>query len=698
MSERMIGLLLVLVPLAPLAAAAVIALLDHRPRKLAAGLAIAALCVSLLASAVLLRVVLSAGDDGVAHVTGGAGHADAGGEHEVFRLTFSTAWFTYGGSSFDVGLVLDALSAVMMVMVSLVGLLIFVFSVGYMAEDARFVRFFGFLSLFAAAMLGLVASNSLLLLFVCWELVGLASYLLIGFWFEKPAAVAACQKAFLTTRVADLGLFLGMLWLHRETGTLLFHNQGGGLLEQPALAMLLGGSTTGGLALPTVLALLVFWGACGKSGQFPLHVWLPDAMEGPTPVSALIHAATMVAAGVFLVARMFPLFALGGGEDETTTALAVVAWVGAITAVFAALVATAQNDIKRILAYSTISQLGFMMLCLGVGGMAAAIFHLVAHAFFKALLFLGAGSVIHGCLHEQDIRKMGGLAGRMPWTFGAYAVGMMALAGFPLFFSGFWSKEEILHLAHAWPVSQGPFVLALAGTLLTAFYMSRQMLAVFFGRARSGAAEQAHESPQVMVWPLVILAAGAVLLGALATPAWPWFHHFLEGGMAHLDMGKLFEPAVLGLMGVSVALVAAGVGAAWMLYGGGRGWKEADSPDTVERLAPPLHRALAAQLGVDALYRATFLGLRDALAALADNADRWLWGGMVALVGSLGRLAAWLADATDRSGINRGFDAGCEGLGRTGDWVSRLHRVNMQSGLAWIGAGAVVLLLFLAWL
>lgn len=697
MSGLAVAILLVIVPLAPLVAAGIIALLDDRPRKLAATSAIVALAISLLAALVLLGVVLVGGGSGAGgvHEVGGAA-ADAG--PGVLRMTFSTKWLSFGGSELGLGLVLDPMSVVMMAMVSLVGLLIFIFSVGYMWSDARFVRFFGFLSFFAAAMLGVVASNSLLLLFICWELVGLASYLLIGFWFEKPAAVAACQKAFLTTRVADLGLFLGMLWLHGETGTLLFYDQGAGLLEQSALSSLLAGSAVGGVALPTVLALLIFWGACGKSGQFPLHVWLPDAMEGPTPVSALIHAATMVAAGVFLVARMFPLFELGAGEDGTTTALAVVAWVGAGTAVFAALIATAQNDIKRILAYSTISQLGFMMLSLGVGGMAAAMFHLIVHAFFKALLFLGAGAVIHGCHHEQDIRKLGGLSKRMRWTFGAYAVGMMALAGFPFFFSGFWSKEEILHVAHAWPVSQVPFALALAGTLLTAYYMSRQMLAVFFGEARSDAAAHAEECPRVMTVPLVILAAGAILLGVWGTPAWQGFHHFIEGGRASIDFSKLGDLGVLGLMGVSMLLVASGVVAAWLLYGGGRGWQDAGSADPLERRAPLLFRAFAAGFGVDAFYRATFLRLRDALAALADAADRWLWGGAVAVVSALGRLAAWLADIVDRSAINRGFDAGCEGLGRTGGWLAGLHRMNIQSSLSWIGLGAVALILLLAWI
>jgi len=281
-----------------------------------------------------------------------------------------------------------------------------------------------------------VLANSLLLLFVCWELVGLTSYLLIGFWYHKPSAAAAAKKAFITTRVGDIAFLLGTVWLYSQAGTLLFYDQGNGCLEPAALSKLAGQTTALGAAVITGIALLIFCGAMGKSGQVPLHVWLPDAMEGPTPVSALIHAATMVAAGVFLVARMYPLMS---GQSEivphgaegalpTTAALTIITWVGVITAVFAACIAVAQTDIKRILAYSTVSQLGYMMLGLGVGGVAVGMFHLITHAFFKALLFLGAGSVIHGCHQEQDIRKMGGLRRFMPITFATYAVGMMALA------------------------------------------------------------------------------------------------------------------------------------------------------------------------------------------------------------------------------------------------------------------------------
>src|SRR6266496_1163620 len=318
-----------------------------------------------------------------------------------FRVIQNFTWFTFGEQTLRLGFVLDPLAAAMLVMISLVGLCIFVFSVGYMAEDKNFTRFFTYMSFFSGAMLGLVIANSLLLLFIFWELVGLASYLLIGFWIERPSAAGAAKKAFITTRIGDMGFFLGMLWLYNRSGTLLFYDSGNGCLESAGLA-LLGASAT-------FIALLIFCGAVGKSGQFPLHVWLPDAMEGPTPVSALIHAATMVAAGVFLVARTYPLF------EAAPQALTVVAIIGGFTAIFAATMGLASNDIIRILAYSTVSQLGYMMLALGAGSLAAGMFHLFTHAFFKALLFLAAGSVIH-VVGTNDITEMGGLRKYMPRT------------------------------------------------------------------------------------------------------------------------------------------------------------------------------------------------------------------------------------------------------------------------------------------
>src|SRR5436309_8654736 len=358
-----------LIPALPFAASLVILSLSNVRRKSAAALAVIGQLLALAFSILAFLPTL---------------------QTHGFRVVQNFNWFTFGEQTLRLGFILDPLAAAMLMMIALVGLCIFVFSVGYMAEDMNFVRFFAYLSFFSGAMLGLVIANSLVLLFIFWELVWLASYLLIGFWIERPSAAAAAKKAFVTTRIGDMGFFLGMLWLYNRSGTLLFYDGGNGCLESAGLAML-GASP----AVAGFIALLIFCGAAGKSGQFPLHVWLPDAMEGPTPVSALIHAATMVAAGAFLVARVYPLFSLGA-INGVTPSLTVVVWIGVTTALMAALIAIAQADIKRILAYSTVSQLGLMMVSLGVGGVAAGIMHLLAHGFFTALLFLGAGPVLHG--------------------------------------------------------------------------------------------------------------------------------------------------------------------------------------------------------------------------------------------------------------------------------------------------------------
>src|SRR5215211_4110380 len=500
-----------LLPAVPFAAAVVILSLGKSRRKGAAVLAIGGQIVVLAISIVAFVPTL---------------------QTHGFRAFQNFTWLTFGEQTLRLGFVLDPLAAAMLVMISLVSLCIFVFSVGYMADDKNFTRFFAYLSFFSGAMLGVVIANSLLLLFMFWELVGLASYLLIGFWIDRPSAAAAAKKAFITTRIGDMGFFLGMLWLYNRSGTLLFYDDGRGCLESAGLA-LVGASAT-------FIALLIFCGAIGKSGQFPLHVWLPDAMEGPTPVSALIHAATMVAAGVFLVARVYPLFSLGA-INGVTSSLTVVVWIGVTTALLAALIAIAQSDIKRILAYSTVSQLGLMMVSLGVGGVAAGIMHLIAHGFFKALLFLGAGSVIHGCHHEQDIRKMGGLRGLMPVTFLTYAIGMMALSGVPLFFVGAWTKEEILHGTERWPQSHVPHYLMMAGVVLTALYMTRQVIYVFFGAKREGV-EEAHESPRVMTMPLLVLAVCTVALSVVVTPAWPWLHDYLSGRTPGFNLTRLIQP------------------------------------------------------------------------------------------------------------------------------------------------------------
>ena len=595
-----------------------------------------------------------------------------------FRVVENFTWFTFGETALRIGWVLDPLAAAMLAMIALVGLCIFVFSVGYMADDKNFTRFFAYLSFFSGAMLGVVIANSLLLLFIFWELVGLASYLLIGFWIERPSAAAAAKKAFITTRIGDMGFFLGMLWLYHSSGTLLFYDDGNGCLESAGLAML-GASAT-------FIALLIFCGAVGKSGQFPLHVWLPDAMEGPTPVSALIHAATMVAAGVFLVARVYQLFSLGA-INGVTPSLTVVVWIGVTTALMAALIAIAQADIKRILAYSTVSQLGLMMVSLGVGGVAAGIMHLLAHGFFKALLFLGAGSVIHGCQGEHDIRKMGGLRRPMRVTFLAYAVGMMALSGVPLFFSGGWTKEEILHATAHWPKSQVPYYLLLAGVVLTALYMTRQVIYVFFGKSRA-ASEHAHESPRVMTMPLIALTLGAIFLSVVLTPTWPWLHDYLTGESAHFYIARLIQPALF----VSLALVAVGIGLGVLMY------RNAGETDPLKQSQPALFRFLENKMWLDELYDRTVIASATICARVSDWMDRYFWDGLVRAFGGLGQLFGIFTTSVDERGINAGVDettTGTRGLGRV---MSGWHSGQIQTYLGIVAIGMLALLLLYAWL
>jgi NADH-quinone oxidoreductase subunit L len=656
-----------LIPAFPLLAAAIGALLKRAQRRFAAGVAIAAMSVSFVLATIAFGHLL----------------------FRPQRIFVNLPWMQFGSEWIKLGWILDPLSAIMLVMVTFVGLLIFIYSTAYMHHDENFTRFFCFLSLFAGAMLGLLIANSLLLLFMCWEVVGLTSYLLIGFWFERPAAAAAAKKAFITTRIGDLGLLLGMVWLYAQTGTLVFYDHGAGCMEKAALGVL--------ASQATGIGLLIFCGAVGKSGQLPLHVWLPDAMEGPTPVSALIHAATMVAAGVYLVARVYPLMSSPG-----STALHVVAWVGALTAIFAALVAVAQEDIKRILAYSTVSQLGYMMVGLGVGGVATGVFHLVAHAFFKALLFLGAGSVIHGCAGEQDIREMGGLRKWMPVTFATYSMGTLALCGFPLF-SGFWSKDAILHAAYGWSFSRVPFYLGAIGALLTAFYMTRQVCYVFFGHRRKGAVPEpvvpaetasvdahdaAHESPATMTVPLVLLAVLAVLFGLLGTPAWPWLQGFLDLQPATFDLHQLMEDGVPQLMLVSSLLVFAGLGLGWWLYGR-RPIKHAADPD------PLRFRVLQNAFYVDRLYALTVQRLAWWIAASSAWIDRWVWGGIPLVVANLTKGLGWIDFSLDRWVVNKGFDGGCNSVADGGRLLARLQDGRIQHYLRLLGAAVAALALFL---
>ena len=680
-----------LVPVLPTFAAGINALLKQRSRIAAASLAIGSMALSFLLSLCAF-----------AHVLG-----NRGGE---VVLTQNVRWFQFGNEWLKLGWMLDPLTAVMLVMVTLVGLLIFIYSVGYMAHDENFTRFFCFMALFAGAMLGVVIANSLLLLFMCWEIVGLTSYLLIGFWYAKPEAAAAAKKAFIVTRIGDLGFLIGMVWLYAQTGTLLLYDGGGGCLEQSSLTHLVAQTTILGMTASAAIGILIFCGAAGKSGQVPLHVWLPDAMEGPTPVSALIHAATMVAAGVFLIARIYPLMGAHAGTLLTPTiALQVVTWVGAFTAVFGATIAVAQYDIKRILAYSTVSQLGYMMMGLGVGGVAVGMFHLITHAFFKALLFLGAGSVIHGCSDEQDIRRMGGLRKYMPITFAAYAVGMLALCGFPFFFSGFWSKDEILHAAHNWSISQAPFYMGAFGALLTAFYMTRQVYYVFAGNSRLAMASKdshsadahhasgiPHESPAVMTVPLVILAAFAILLGFIGTPAWPWFQSFLEDKPATFSFAAFSTPGILPVMLSSSLLVFLGLGLGWWFYGR-KPIETAESPDALGELQPSIFTVLGHAYYVDTLYGATLIRLNNWWSRVCDWLDRWVWNGAVQTVSYFVLGVAWLDDFFDTNIVNSGFDDGCQSVSRGGQILSLLQGGRIQTYLRIIGCALIALVIFLLW-
>ncbi|HSB80027.1 MAG TPA: NADH-quinone oxidoreductase subunit L [Candidatus Methylomirabilis sp.] len=509
-------------------------------------------------------------------------------------------WIGVGGFRADWGLLLDPLSAVMILVVSGVGFLIHIYSIGYMHEDPNYPRFFTYLNLFTFSMLMLVLADNYLLLYVFWEAVGLCSYLLIGFWFERKSAADAGKKAFIVNRVGDFGFGLGVMLLWTTLGSLEYAQVFAAAPKQ----LVAGGG------LPTAITLLLFLGATGKSAQLPLYVWLPDAMEGPTPVSALIHAATMVTAGVYMVARSAPLFNLAPLSME------VVAWIGGLTAVFAATIALVQNDIKRVVAYSTISQLGYMFLGCGVGAYAAAIFHLMTHAFFKALLFLGSGSVIHGLSGEQDLRKMGGLRRKLPITAWTFLIGALANAGIiPL--AGFWSKDEILFGA----LSSGHtllFLLGAGGACLTAFYMLRCYYLAFEGESRvdAEAAHHLHESPPVMTVPLIILAIFAIGVGFVGVPPEHGAYHQLVepifavagGAEAHAPAGGALPVAVF-----SLAVAVLGIWIATRFYL----WRP-EIPGRLTASWPGVYRVLLNKYYVDELYDWLFVQpiFRGAL---------WLW-------------------------------------------------------------------------
>jgi NADH-quinone oxidoreductase subunit L len=506
-------------------------------------------------------------------------------------------WLTIGDLHVDFGLKLDALSLMMMLIVTGVGGAIHIYSFGYMHEDRGFSRYFACMSLFTFSMLGIVLANNFIELFIFWELVGVSSYLLIGFWFERPSAGDAAKKAFITNRLGDFGFLLGILMVWGLLGSLNFTVLQIKLTADPA--------ALGGMA--SIAALLIFCGAMGKSAQFPLHVWLPDAMEGPTPVSALIHAATMVAAGVYMLCRIIFLL--------DPTALLVIAYIGGFTALLAALIAIQQNDIKRILAYSTISQLGYMVMAVGLAGPTPAMFHLTTHAFFKALLFLGAGSVIIALHHEQDIWKMGGLRKKMPVTFWTFIIGTLALCGVPPF-SGFYSKDSIL--AQALEQKNYPlFVLGVLVAGLTTFYMFRLFFVAFVGKSRTEAAGHAHESPAVMSWPLLVLAVFAIIGGIIGVSE-TYAAQFGEAEHASIAQ-RMVEPFAHSPVATTIGILAviAGFFAAFKLYGNA-------GTDPLPAKLGGFATAMKNRFYFDEFYEATVIRAHDFIAAVMDWIDRWL--------------------------------------------------------------------------
>jgi NADH-quinone oxidoreductase subunit L len=628
-----------------------------------------------------------------------------GGEHLAEDpLVYSIRWLPMGPNSLDFGILLDPLSVVAAAMVAVVCLMIFIYSTAYMEGEykaytdpltgeidygvgnARYGRFFAFVALFATGMLGFVLASNLLQALIFWEIMGLCSFLLIGFWYYKKSASAAAIKAFLTTRVGDIFFFTGIMVLYGIFGSVDYKV----MLSESGIETINSLGTIPGTGLPVsfIIALLIFGGAVGKSAQFPLHVWLPDAMEGPTPVSALIHAATMVSAGVFLIARMFPIFSAPtiNHVGDISTVMMVVALVGSFTAVFAATIGVAQFDIKRVLAYSTISQLGYMVMALGIGAYVAAVFHLIMHAFFKALLFLGSGSVIHGVEHgmhhaeehpdapgsdelklpapspdadphdPQDMRNMGYLRVRMPLTFITFLLGTLALTGVPLF-SGFWSKDEILAEAffkgfhEAYSIAALVWILGTIGAFFTAFYMARQIFMVFTGPPQTEGARHAPESDMRMVGPLLVLAFFAVFLGYVGvSKAIPVigevinnpFHHF-TGTLTFVE--KEFEsvPFNIAPMVASVIMVVAGWVLGWWLYG--RDPAKARSRDPLLALGP-LWTLLNRKYYIDELYGATVIPFVKWLARISATADSIIVDGLVNFTGLFGswfaRLSGWI--------------------------------------------------------
>ncbi len=653
------------------------------------------------------------------------------GEHPVYGELYR---IPTGNSAIVVGFQVDPANALMLFMASFLLLMIFIYSTGYMSfpghlkpemyplsaaqgKDPRFSRFMAYISLFATGMLGLVVSNSLITFFVFWEIMGLCSYLLIGFWYEKPTARAASIKAFMTTRVGDTIMLIGMMLLYfkSEPASLQFSQMLSienleHLAHQMVTVPLVGGE----VPWIALIAVLIFFGTVGKSSQFPLHVWLPDAMEGPTPVSALIHAATMVSAGVFLMVRMFPLFYVAG--EASPGVLTFVAFIGAFTALFASTIAVAQWDIKRVLAYSTISQLGYMVAAIGIGAYIPALFHLLTHAFFKGLLFLGSGSVIHGVEHgfhhahshgghdehdahghethpiarpdgalnpndPQDMRNMGGLLGRMPITGWTFIIGGLALSGFPILTAGFWSKDEILSTAWAGQNLWVFWTLALAA-FLTAFYTARQIGLTFFGTPRTEGAVHAPESVPAMTWPLILIAPFAIALGWAGIPEhFPllggvipnFLEHFMEPYVEYLGVHVLHPEFSMIPLAVSLVVALGGLTVGFLVYG--RGLAEGQI-DPLRKLLGPIWVLFHRKYYVDEFYGYTIIPFAIGLSKflyLVDN--RWVIDPIVNAVGTTGVWLSGVAAEFDRVVI----DGTVTLMGRLADRMGRvLH--NAQDG------------------
>jgi NADH-quinone oxidoreductase subunit L len=593
---------------------------------------------------------------------------------------FVAHWIRSGGSGpnpfiADFALYLDQLSLVMLLVVTGVGLLIHIYSVGYMWDDPSYYRFFSYLNLFMFFMLTLVLANNYLVMFIGWEGVGLASYLLIGFWFTKDSAASAGKKAFIVNRIGDFGFLIGLFLLIQHFGSLNFDRVFAAVTHLPA------GTETE--TLLTTVGILLMVGAAGKSAQIPLYVWLPDAMEGPTPVSALIHAATMVTAGVYMVSRSHAIF------ERAPIALTVVAITGTLTAFFAATIGIAQTDIKKVLAYSTVSQLGYMFMACGVGAFSAGIFHLMTHAFFKGLLFLAAGSVIHAVGGEQDMRKMGGLRSYIPWTFLTMLIATLAIAGIPPL-AGFWSKDEILWKAYSSPHGSWVFwLIGIVTAFMTSFYMFRLLFMTFFGdyhgaqvdehgRAHSTHGHddhghgEPHESPMVMLVPLMILAVLSLLGGLVGIGN--HFEHFLSPVFGSSETAEAAgEAASRGteflLMGISVLAAFAGAMLAWVLY--------VSKPYLPQRIADALgslYRAVVNKYYIDELYARLFIK------PLIDGSTRILWQGV------------------DRNIIDAAVNDGADGARHVSDEVRHMQSGNLRSYAGWIAAGSAVVIAYMIWM